>query len=71
MVEKFEGQTKGRQILFVNCTLVIAIERLADNCIDFALHRQQLLFRSGTANFRSRFKNFIALVRSLVSLIAI
>jgi hypothetical protein len=48
MIEQFEHQAKGRQLLFLDGAVIVAFERFTDDGVDLALHRQQLLigFRS-------------------------
>src|SRR6266496_3714864 len=43
VIEQFEHQTKGRQFLLLDATVIVAFERFTDDRVDLALHRQEFL----------------------------
>src|SRR3954447_10268882 len=43
VIEQFEHQAKGGQFLFLDRAVVVAFEGFADDGVDLALHRQQVL----------------------------
>jgi hypothetical protein len=51
MIEQFEHEAKGCEVFFVDGVIVVALERVADNGIDLALHQQQFLDRCTVRTF--------------------
>jgi hypothetical protein len=43
MIKQFEHEPKRREVLFVDSTIVVAIQRVADDGIGLALHDEQFL----------------------------
>src|SRR3569832_737782 len=71
VIEQFKDQPEYSQVLLFDCSIIVALESLSDDRVDFALQGQQILFRSGISNPRDYGKNPIAVSGAVIPFVTV
>jgi hypothetical protein len=71
MIEQFEDQSECGQVLLFDSSVIVALECLGDDRVDFSLGGQQILFGPSFSNFGDDRENAVAMAGVGVPLVPV